>query len=87
MPTKMFFDAEGCKGATLASGRSFDADRQGLIHVEDSHDVAALKAGGYMVAGGMPKLRKFWVCDDCAWDASINSCGKCGSTSLRKVER
>jgi hypothetical protein len=38
-------------------------------------------------AGGMPKLAKYWVCDSCSWEASINHCSKCGSESLTKVER
>lgn len=85
---KMFFEGANCRGATSGvSGRHYDADRQGFIHVDNSADVANLKSGGYLQAGGMPKLAKYWVCDSCSWEASINHCSKCGSESLTKVER
>ena len=71
---KMFFSSDNCKGVTTG-GRNYDADRAGFIH-PDSSDVAALKAGGYVIAGGMPKLSRYWVCE-CGWEAAINSCPKC----------
>lgn len=86
--TKLFFEAPNCQGATSElTGRHYKADKQGFIDVPSSADAKFLTANGYIAAGGMPKLSKFWVCDDCSWEASINSCGRCGSTSLRKVER
>ena len=85
---KLFFGAENCKAATSAlTGRRYDADRQGFIHVSDPADAAYLKAGGYIEAGGLPKLKRYWVCDGCNWDAVFNHCSKCGSTELRKVEK
>jgi hypothetical protein len=86
MATRMFFSSQNCQGVTLESGNSYNADRQGMISVESPRDIAALKAGGYVQAGGMPKLRRYFVCDACDWDAAINSCGRCGNTDLRKVE-
>lgn len=85
---KMFFEADGCKGATSgATGREYTADRQGFINVTDHRDVRHLKAGGYIIAGGMPKFKKYWVCDSCSFDAALNHCPKCDSTSLRRVEK
>ena len=85
---RMYFEADHCRGATsAATGKSYDADRQGFITVTDNVDIQNLKAGGYLIAGGMPKFRKYWVCDDCNWDAALNHCPKCDGTSLRKVER
>jgi hypothetical protein len=85
--TRMFFSSQNCYRATLEGGRTYHADRQGFIHVDHAHDIQALKAGGYVEAGGMPRLTKYWVCDACNWEASINSCARCGSTALRKIER
>jgi hypothetical protein len=88
---KMFFSSQNCKGVTSgATGRSYDADRSGFIHVEDSRDIKALQAGGYVLASGVGALaavRQEFVCDDCGWTAVINSCGKCGSKELRRVEK
>ena len=82
---RMFFDAAGCQGVDTNT-RSYDADRSGFITVTDNADIRALKAGGYMIAGGMPKLHKYWVCE-CGWEASIAHCPKCDRNDLTKVER
>ncbi len=88
MATKMFFDVPNCAGATSgATGREYNADKSGFINVTDPTDVACLKSGGYMIAGGMPRVSKYWVCDDCSWESNINHCRYCDSTDLRKVER
>ena len=88
MATKMAFGAEKCLGATSeTTGRSYDADKKGFITVEDPRDVAALKAGGYSVVGGMPRLRKYWVCEPCGWESAINHCRYCDSDDLSRVER
>ena len=84
--TRMFFSSANCKGVDVGeSGRRYNADRQGFINADPS-DVKALKAGGYVVAGGMPKLGKYWLCE-CGWEAAINSCPRCQRTDLRKVEK
>ena len=83
VPQKMFFSSDNCKGVTTG-GRNYDADRSGFIH-PDSSDVAALKAGGYVIAGGMPRLAHYWVCE-CGWEAAINSCPKCKREDLTKVK-
>ena len=82
--TKMAFDSQNCRGVDTDRG-SYNADRHGFIHVDDSHDVKALKAGGYTVVGSVARASKYWVCDQCGRDCNINSCGKCGATDLRKV--
>ena len=83
--TRMFFSSRGCEGVDTATS-SYTADRQGFIHVDDVHDVATLQAGGYVIAGGMPRVQKYWVCE-CGWEASINSCPKCNRTDLTRVEK
>lgn len=84
---KLFFEASGCQGATSgASGRRYDADRQGFIHVTDSADIKTLKSGGYIEAGAVARASKYWTCDDCSWDANINHCSRCGSDNLRRIE-
>lgn len=84
--TRMFFNSDGCLGATSEkTGISYNA-KNGFIDVHPT-DVQSMKDGGYVVAGSVRvRTGKHWVCDNCAWDANINSCGKCGSTNLRKVE-
>jgi len=85
--TKLFFEAPNCYAATSGlTGREYRADKQGFIHVSDSADAKYLQQGGYLVAGGMPRLSKYWLCE-CGWEAAINSCPKCGSTELTKIER
>lgn len=84
--TRMFFNTENCQGVTSGkTGISYNA-KNGFI---DAHpaDVAMLKAGGYVVAGGLPRLGKYWVCDECDWEAALNHCRFCDSTDLRKVEQ
>lgn len=86
--SKMFFSSQNCYKATSAlTGNTYHADKQGFIHVDNPADAKYLKDGGYVQAGGMPKFRKFWICDDCDWEASINHCPRCDSESLRRVER
>lgn len=85
--TRMSFGAENCEGVTSdLTGRHYASDRKGFIDVTDPSDVAFLKQGGFEVAGGMPRLRKFWVCA-CGWEASINSCPHCDRQDLTRVER
>ena len=84
---KLFFDAENCRGATSgATGRSYDADKKGFITVTDPTDIKCLTAGGYMIAGGMPKLKRYFRCE-CGWEASINHCSKCDRDDLERVEK
>jgi hypothetical protein len=83
---KMAFDSQNCRGVDLGNGRSYDTDRSGLINVENSADIRALKAGGYTLVGAVARTSRYWVCDDCSWDANLNHCPKCGSEDLRKVE-
>lgn len=84
---KLFFGAENCRGATSAlTGNHYRADRQGFIHVNDSADVKYLKDGGYIEAGGMPRINKYYVCE-CGWEASIRHCPKCNSNDLTRVEK
>ena len=84
---KLFFQVPNCEGATSgASGRTYDSDSQGFIHVSSEADAKFLKANGYLEAGGMPKLKKYWVCV-CGWEASISHCPKCDRDDLEKVER
>ena len=88
MPTKMYFENDKCLGATSGTtGKSYDADRQGFIHVEDSRDVATLRSGGYHIAVGVPKFSQYWVCDDCGFHAVFNHCSRCDSSSLRRVAK
>lgn len=84
--TRMFFSSQNCKAATLENGRRYNADRSGFIHVEDGADVRTLTAGGYVQAGGMPRLRKYWMCP-CGWEASISHCPKCDRSDLTRVEK
>ena len=85
---KMYFSTQNCKGVTSGTtGRSYNTDSKGFIHVEDSRDVKALKDGGYVVAGGMPRVQDYFVCDNCKWEAVINHCPKCDSESLRWVKK
>lgn len=85
---KMFFGNDKCLGATSGTtGQRYDADRNGFIHVENPSDIATLKSGGYIVAGGMPKLKSYWLCTTCGWEASINSCPKCKTCDLQRVHK
>jgi hypothetical protein len=84
---KLFFQSPNCQAATSElTGRKYYADRQGFINVSDAADAAFLKANGYLEAGGMPRLGKYWVCE-CGWEASINSCPRCERTDLIRVVR
>ena len=88
MATKMAFDSSKCLGVTSgATGKTYNADKSGFIHVDDPRDVEALKAGGYNPVSGMPVLRRYWTCAPCSRDAMINHCAKCGSDDLQLVER
>lgn len=84
--TRMLFSSQNCRAATLENGRRYNADRAGFIHVEDSQDVKTLQAGGYIQAGGMPRIRTYWMCA-CGWEAAIAHCPKCDRTDLDRVER
>lgn len=84
---RLFASDAGCKGATLATGGDYRADKKGFINVSDSRDIKALKAGGYVEAGSMNvRSAKYWRCEPCNWDANINHCAKCGSSALTRVE-
>ena len=85
---KLFFSSQNCEGATSgATGNKYMADRKGFINVDNPVDVKCLTAGGYVQAGGMPRLRKYFVCDGCGWEAAIKSCPKCHGDSFTRVER
>ena len=86
--TKLFFQAENCQGVTSdRTGKFYPTDKQGFIHVSDPGDAAFLKEkGGYLEAGGMPHFSRYWICDDCSWESTINHCRYCDSENLRKVE-
>jgi hypothetical protein len=84
---KMFFSSQNCRGATSGvTGKSYDTDKKGFIEVTDSRDIKAFQDGGYVMAGGMPRLERYWVCE-CGWEASINSCPKCKRTDLTLVDK
>ena len=84
---RMFFSSSNCRGVTSeATGKSYNADKSGFINVTDPRDVKALQAGGYVMAGGMPKLSKYYLCA-CGWEASIRSCPKCKRSDLTLVEK
>lgn len=83
---KYFFSSQNCYGATLENGHQYGTDRKGFIHVDNPTDAKMLKDGGYVQAGGMPRLCKFWLCE-CGWEASISHCPKCDRDDLTKVER
>lgn len=85
---KMFFSSQNCTGVTSGTtGRTYNADKKGFITVDDARDVKTLQAGGYVMAGGMPRLTRYFTCDACNWDAAINHCPKCDSDDLRLVEK
>lgn len=83
--TRMFAPDRGCVGATLErSGRSYDNDRAGFVHVEDPADVRALKAAGYVVAGSTPRTSRGWLCE-CGWEAWIRHCPRCDRDDLERM--
>ena len=85
---KMFFSTQNCTGATSeATGKTYNTDRKGFINVTDSRDIKALKAGGYVMAGAMPRVSTFFRCKACSWDAMINHCPKCDSNDLLLIEQ
>ncbi len=85
--TRLAFNTPNCSGATSAlSGKYYKADSQGFIHVSDPADAAYLKQGGYIEAGGMPRVTKWWHCDECEWDSNINHCRYCDSEDLTRME-
>lgn len=84
--TRMFFSSGGCQGVDTNTS-SYNADRSGFITVTDSADAKALKAGGWVQAGGMPRLGKYFICDGCGWEAAIRSCPKCHGDSFTRVEK
>ena len=84
---KMFFNTPGCTGATsAATGREYNSDRSGFINVTDPTDLKSFKQAGYIQAGGMPRLSKYWLCE-CGWESAINHCSKCDRDDLTKVEK
>jgi len=89
MATKMFFSSQNCKGVTSgATGRSYDTDSKGFIHVEDKRDIKSLAEGGYVVAGThLAKIRSFYRCEPCGWETPLNHCSKCDSNDLVKVQK
>lgn len=86
MATKMFFSSQNCQGVDSGySGKHYEADSKGFIHVDDARDAASLVAGGYVQAGAVARSSRYWVCDDCSRDCNINHCPKCDSDDLRKI--
>ena len=84
---KMFFNSEHCQAATSErTGKKYWADKKGFINVTDPGDAKFFAENGYIAAGGMPKFRKFWLCE-CGWESDINSCPKCSRNDLMKVEK
>ena len=85
---KMFFSTQNCTGATSeVTGKTYNTDKKGFINVSDPRDVKAFQAGGYVMAGGMPRLSTYWLCKPCGWEAAINHCPKCESDRLTKIEK
>ena len=85
--SRLIFNSENCQAATSENtGIKYHADKNGFYTVDNPSDAAFFKRNGFIEVGGLPRLKKYWVCDSCNWDAAINSCGRCGSTDLRKVE-
>lgn len=85
---RMIFNTEGCKGVTSdVTGKNYNSDKQGFITVTDHRDVKALKDAGYIVAGGLPRVERWYECDACSWSAIINHCPRCDSSNLRLVEK
>ena len=62
-----------------------DNDMWGNPHPHDKRDIACLASGGYTILGTAVRASKYWTCDDCGRDASINHCTWCDSEDLRKV--
>ena len=82
--TRLFASDFGCKGATLENGHSYNADGSGFVHANDSADIKNLVSGGYVIAGGMPRLNRYWLCE-CGWESAINSCPHCQRNDLTKI--
>jgi hypothetical protein len=83
--TRMFASDPGCKGATVGrSGRRYDADCHGFVHVDAARDVEAMKAAGYVPAGFTPATSRAWVCV-CGWRALINHCPRCDRADLERT--
>lgn len=84
---RMSFGVENCRGATsAATGRSYDSDKSGFITVTDPVDIKEFKKAGYAVAGGMPRVKQYWVCE-CGWEAIFSHCPKCDRNDLSKIVR
>ena len=86
-PKMLYANDKKCVGVTSGvTGNSYNADRQGFIHVDDRDVSSLLKSGDVIMAGGMPKVGKYFLCE-CGWEASINSCPKCKRHDLTKIEK
>ena len=84
---RLIFNSENCQAATSErTGRKYYADKQGFYNISDPGDAAFFKKNGFIEAGGMPHFSRYYVCDDCDWEAALNHCRYCGSENLRKVE-
>ena len=68
-------------------GRVYKADRAGQYSVDDRHHADLMRAAGAFPVSNQPRIRHYWFCEACDWEALINSCGKCGSTALERCER
>lgn len=73
-----------CKGATTDRG-DYRSDRNGMLNVESAKDIKNLKDAGFLVAGATPATSRYWLCK-CGWRALFNSCPKCQSTNLVRME-
>ena len=83
---RLIFNSENCQAATSErTGIKYYADRKGFYNVSDPGDAAFFKANGFIEAGGMPHLSKYWECE-CGWQSAINSCPRCQREDLTKVE-
>ena len=82
---RMAFDTRGCMGVDSGvTGKRYNA-KDGIINVTDNRDIKAFADNGYTLLGTAVRASKYWTCDDCSRDCSINHCAKCGSEDLRKV--
>lgn len=83
--TKMISPDPSCVGATMErSGKKYDADRLGFVHVDDTRDAKNLRAAGYVQVGGAvgAASKKYWECPRCGWEALIDHCPKCDAGGL-----
>ena len=84
--SRLAFNSENCQAATSElTGRKYYPDKGGMFNVSDPKDVAFFKKNGFLEAGSMATVGKYWECE-CGWIAVINSCPKCSREDLTKHE-